>query len=361
MGLPEGFKDAVDWLFQPTRYFLWSTLLLAAVLWLRRWFTRTWVLATILVGGAVFFVLALEDPDFHAIVTKPDNVPIVGLLALVVFFLWLALRLGVANDERTKRGEPTVEAELGRQRVFCWPDLVYIELICLLLVTVLLIAWSIAIPAPLEEPAGMLTPNPSKAPWYFLGLQELLVYFDPWIAGVLVPGLIIVGLGAIPYLDRNPRGNGYYTFRERPFAISFFVTGFVVFWISFVVLGTFLRGPNWSFFGLFETWTLHKHEPLASVDLSTYFWVDLLHRARPAWPLVREAPGILALFVFFVVLPQVLGRTLLRKLYAEMGAARFHIFLQFLLWFGLVPLKMLLRWTVNLKYLVSLPEWFFNV
>jgi quinol-cytochrome oxidoreductase complex cytochrome b subunit len=53
--------------------------------------------------------------------------------------------------------------------------------------------------------------NPSKAPWYFLGLQEMLVYFDPWMAGVIMPSLIIVGLMVIPYIDTNPLGNGYYT------------------------------------------------------------------------------------------------------------------------------------------------------
>ena len=59
------------------------------------------------------------------------------------------------------------------------------------------------------------SPNPSKVPWYFLGLQEMLVYFDPWLAGVVLPGLIIAGLICIPYVDKNPKGNGYYTFTER--------------------------------------------------------------------------------------------------------------------------------------------------
>ena len=114
----------------------------------------------------------------------------------------------------------SLEGELAKQKVFTWPDLVYSEFICLIAFTAALVIWSILIEAPLEEPAATArTPNPSKAPWYFLGLQELLVYFDPWIAGVLLPGYIIVGLMAIPYLDTNPKGNGYYTFEERPFVV----------------------------------------------------------------------------------------------------------------------------------------------
>ena len=100
-----------------------------------------------------------------------------------------------------------------------WPDLVYTELICMIALTALLLVWAICLQAPLEEPASSVkTPNPSKAPWYFLGLQEMLVYYDPWMAGVVLPSLIIVGLMAIPYIDFNKKGNGYYTIEERKFA-----------------------------------------------------------------------------------------------------------------------------------------------
>ena len=103
---------------------------------------------------------------------------------------------------------------------------------------------------------------------------------------MLLPGFIIVGLCAIPYLDTNPKGNGYYTFEERPFAVTFFWVGFILFWVSLVILGTFLRGPNWSFFGPFEYWDLHKLEPLVNVNLST---VLLGQPARPA--AARQHPG----------------------------------------------------------------------
>src|SRR5437870_5835116 len=94
-------------------------------------------------------------------------------------------------------------------RIHTWPYLVRLEFLTSLVVMIVMTVWSITIDAPLEEPANPnKTPNPSKAPWYFLGLQEMLVYFDPWMAGVVLPSLIIVGLMVIPYIDTNPRGNG---------------------------------------------------------------------------------------------------------------------------------------------------------
>src|SRR5437660_1690184 len=134
-------------------------------------------------------------------------------------------------------------------RIHTWPYLVRLEFLASLIVMTVVTVWSITIDAPLEEPANPnKTPNPSKAPWYFLGLQEMLVYFDPWMAGVVLPSLIIVGLMVIPYIDVNPRGNGYYTFKERKFAISTFLFGFLVLWILLIILGTFFRGPGWYLF-----------------------------------------------------------------------------------------------------------------
>ena len=119
--------------------------------------------------------------------------------------------------------------------------------------------WSITLDAPLEEPANpTLTMNPSKAPWYFLGLQEMLVYFDPWIAGVVMPTLIIVGLIAIPYIDTNPLGNGYYTYKQRRFAIWTFLFGFIILWCVMVVIGTLIRGPGWMWFWPGQTWDHNK-------------------------------------------------------------------------------------------------------
>ena len=358
----EILKTSIDWLFEPTRYFMGSIVLLAGAIYFRKHISRPIVIIGFFLVGTVFLIWAQGDPNFHKIITKGDNIPIVMLLGSVIFFTWLALRQAVENDERIAASGTPLAPEMIKRKVFTWPDLVYTEFICLILFTVILIAWSIIIEAPIEEPAATArTPNPSKAPWYFLGLQEMLVYFDPWLAGVLLPGFIIVGLCAIPYLDVNPKGNGYYTFNERKFAWSFFMSGFILFWVSFVILGTFLRGPNWSFFGPFEYWDIHKLEPLVNVNLSTYFWVDLIGQPLPENPLVRESPGILGLLGFFLVVPPLLGKTVLKGLVQRMGFVRYNVFMNLLLWFALLPLKMLLRWTVNLKYIVGIPEWFFNV
>ena len=357
-------KHFVDWLMEPTRYFALTVVAAFVVLKYRKYTTKISVIVGTFVVGTAFFVFAWSDPNFNRIITKPDNVPIIILLATVVYFSWLSLRRGYLNDERMKQGLPPMEGDGGNKKVHTWPDLVYVELICIVLFTAFLLAWSIEITAPIEEPAATArTPNPSKAPWYFLGLQELLVYFDPWIAGVLLPSFIVVGLMAIPYVDMNPKGNGYYTFEQRAFSVSFFWVGFLLFWVSFVILGTFLRGPNWSFFGPFEYWDLHKLEPMAMVDLSTYFWVKLLDMPRPDSIFLREAPGFLTLGVWFFVIPKVLEGPLMAKLYGGDRAhlVRYHVMMHLLLWFALIPVKMLLRWTVDLKYIVGIPEWFLNV
>ncbi len=131
------------------------------------------------------------------------------------------------------------------EKLHTWPFLVRNEFLMALLVTAVLTIWSLTINAPLEEPSNPTrTPNPSKAPWYFLGLQEMLVFFDPWYAGVVLPTFIIVGLMLVPYLDINPKGNGYYTFRERKFEILTFFFGFHILWVSFIIIGTFFRGPD---------------------------------------------------------------------------------------------------------------------
>jgi len=212
----------------------------------------------------------LERLDFNnlwRIISKPDNVPVLGLFPLLVFFTGWGILQGLENDRRKRRGEHLIE-EMG-DKVHTWPYLMRIEFIALILVMAILTVWSISLNAPLEEPADPTrTPNPSKAPWYFLGLQEMLVYFDPWFAGVVLPGIIIVGLIVIPYVDFNEKGSGYYTVRERPFALAVFFFGFFGLWCAQVFIGTFLRGPGWNFFGPLETWDAHKVVFANNVDFS---------------------------------------------------------------------------------------------
>jgi quinol-cytochrome oxidoreductase complex cytochrome b subunit len=158
-----------------------------------------------------------------------------------------------------------------------WPHLVVREYIGAVLMLVFLIAWSLLQNAPLETLANStVTPNPSKAPWYFLGLQEMLVYFDPWLAGVVVPTIIMMGLMAVPYIDPDPKsGLGFYSLKERPFANTVFLSG-VGFWFILIVIGTFLRGPNWSWYWPWEDWAMHKPLPPPTWNLIT---VDLPGKA----------------------------------------------------------------------------------
>jgi hypothetical protein len=158
------------------------------------------------------------------------------------------------------------------EKLHTWPFLVRNEFLMACFVIIILTIWSLTINAPLEEPSNPTrTPNPSKAPWYFLGLQEMLVFFDPWYAGVVLPSFIIVGLMMIPYLDINPKGNGYYTFRERKFEILTFFLGFQILWVSFIIIGTFFRGPGWNWFWPGQVWDPHLVEALTNVDLPYMF------------------------------------------------------------------------------------------
>lgn len=371
-GLPDWFTNAVNYASGAVTYTALTTLGLIALYVFRGFFVRADVAWVMLNISLLLMGLSMTNPNFAAIVTKPDNVPIVGLVFLLGFFTWLATAKAVENDRRLERGEGPAEKD-DNEKVLVWPDLVYTELICMIALTALLLVWAIALPAPLEEPASSVkTPNPSKAPWYFLGLQEMLVYYDPWMAGVVLPSLIIVGLMAIPYIDFNKQGNGYYTINERRFGYIIFQLGFLDLWVTLIILGTFLRGPNWNFFGPYEYWDAHKVLALNNVDLSEYFWVGLLNRGLPRAPIdadgatklayiiYRELPGILSLAVYFLALPPLLATTVFRRFLARMGFIRYMVMINLLLFMVALPLKMILRWSFNLKYIVAIPEYFLN-
>src|SRR5882757_6068901 len=358
MGLIKGAINAVA---DPRLFFMLAVVGLVLLVWKREQVASNAFGYSLFGVTAVFFIFGTFDVNFRQIVTKPDNVPIVGLIFLLVFFVWYSIREAVLNDRRITAGKGPIEKEES-DRVWVWPDLVYTELISLILCSVVLIVWSIFLKAPLEQPANPAnTPNPSKAPWYFLGLQEMLVYFDPWLAGVVLPGLIIMGLIAIPYIDKNPKGNGYFTFKERKAEISIFLFGFAVLWVSLIVLGTFLRGPNWNFFGPFEFWDIHKLEALTNVNLSEYVWVRMLRTGMPAKWYVREAPGILLVLFYIFALPVILSKTLFKTYYAKLGAPRYYVSAFLFLSMMSLPAKMLSRWLFNLKYIVNIGEFFFNI
>src|SRR5450432_3148072 len=360
MFLVNALKSVINFLSAP-QYLVTAmlVLLLVGLRWKFLWSRRGGVALFALIAGGIG--LSYLDPNFAAVATLPDNVPIVGMIFLVGFFFWFAMNQAYENDRRIAMGLPPIEGEDSGQKVFSWPDLVYVELICLVVVMAVMIVWSIYLKAPLEEPANPTdSPNPAKAPWYFLGLQEMLVYFDPWLAGVVLPTLIIVGLMAIPYIDTNPRGNGYFSFRERKWELGIFLYGFLVLWSFLIITGTFLRGPNWNFFGPYEYWDPNKLVPLVNVDLSELIWVKALGVALPKIWLIREMFGIL-LVLAYLALPPLLAVGPFRRFYLKMGAPRYYVGTFLFLIMLALPIKMVLRWLFNLKYILHIQEIFFNI
>ena len=315
----------------------------------------------LLIGALAAFGLSMLDPNFFLIAAKPDNVPIGAMIFLLGIFTWIALRKAYLNDRQLAAGGIPWEKTESDEKLFTWPDLVYTEMLCMILLTIVMIVWSIALRAPLEEAANPTSsPNPAKAPWYFLGLQEMLVYFDPWLAGVVLPTLIIVGLMAIPYIDTNPKGNGYYSFRERKWEIGVFLYGFLVLWSFLIITGTFLRGPNWNFFGPFEYWDPNKLVPLVNVDLSEIIWVKLLGMPLPKLCILRESFWSL-LVLAYLSLPPLLAAKPFRRFYLKMGGPRYYVGSFLFLFMMALPIKMVLRWLFNLKYIVHIQEIFFNI
>jgi hypothetical protein len=315
----------------------------------------------LLIVSAAGFGLSMLDPNFYLIAAKPDNVPIAAMIFLLGIFTWIALRKAYLNDRAIAAGGIPWEKTESDEKLFVWPDLVYTEMLCMILLSIVMIVWSIGLRAPLEEAANPTSsPNPAKAPWYFLGLQEMLVYFDPWLAGVVLPTLIIVGLMAIPYIDTNPKGSGYYSFRERRWELGIFLYGFLVLWSFLIITGTFLRGPNWNFFGPYEYWDPNKLVPLVNIDLSELIWVKLLGMPLPKVWIIREAFGIF-LCLGYLALPPILAAGPFRRFYLKMGAPRYYTGTFLFLIMMSLPIKMVLRWLFNLKYIVHIQEIFFNV
>ena len=149
--------------------------------------------------------------NFLKIISKPDNVAIVIMLLMVAFYTWWAFHQSFENDRRKREGLP-VEGE-DDKKIEVWHSLVRIEMLVTMVVIVGLIIWSLVLDAPIEELANpTLTPNPAKAPWYFLGLPSLFFSFYPFISFFLLPLLIFFFLISIPYFSINPNFIFYYTF-----------------------------------------------------------------------------------------------------------------------------------------------------
>ncbi len=320
--------------------------------------------------------------DWHqlwTILATPDNIPITLLLFIIPFYTWYGLRQSFANDRLIRQLEADPQMAKTHHRktqpwkpgwvreVHVWPYLLRIEFLATIIVTVILFVWSIALNAPLEEPANpTLTMNPSKAPWYFLGLQEMLVYFDPWMAGVVLPSLIIVGLLVIPYIDVNPLGCGYYTFRQRKFAISTFIFGFIILWVSMIIIGTMIRGPGWMWFWPGMSWDHNRLIFEVNRDLHEIVDSALMRLAGVA-PF-RASALLRTLFGGFVVTlylgaagwlvhKLITWTPFSRRMYGRMSLVQYLVMQTMLIVMLALPVKMIARLVFRIKYVWVTP-WF---
>ncbi|NTU54279.1 MAG: cytochrome C [Chlorobiaceae bacterium] len=283
---------------------------------------------------------------FIKIITQPDNIAIVIMIFMVSFFMVWAFQQALRNDKLRLTGY-AVEGELDND-VDTYKPLVRIEMIISLVVMVGLTIWSVWVDAPLEEIANpTITPNPAKAPWYFLGLQELLVYFDPWLAGVVLPTLIIVGLLAIPYIDINPKGNGYYTFSERKYAILTFSFGFFILWLLLIVIGVFFRGPGWLWYWPWQEWDTQRVVFEPTRDLSSMIGID----SRSWGGFIVGMVVVCGYFVAGMVAPYKYFKKKCPEFLEQLGMTRYLITAFLFVTMMSIPIKMVLRLVFLVKYI----------
>lgn len=211
------------------------------------------------------------------------------------------------------------------------------EFLTAVALTIILIVWAMLANAPLLEIASPIrSENPSKAPWYFVGLQELLVYFDPWIAGVMIPSIIIFCLMIIPYVDGNHKGSGEYSLRLRKLAVTNFIFGFLM-WLILIFIGHFLRGPNWQLYLPWESW-----DHIREVE-------ENLWSPNPAAGLA----GLAVYFGVFMFLPMLIKK----EFYKRCGSVRYTIVMLSLSLMYFIPVKIFLRLAFNIRYVLVTP-WF---
>ena len=272
--------------------------------------------------------------------------------------------------------QPPLEA-VDNDKVFVWPDLVYIELICMVALMAVLLAWSILLKAPLEEPASTVqTPNPSKAPWYFLGLQEMLVYFDPWMAGVVIPG----SDHSRPDGDSLPgcQCEGERLLHDPRAEVR---VPDVPVRVPRVVDCSDADGDVFPRPELEFLWPLRnvgraqgrgaQQRAAVRAVLDGLAGPAAAGARRPApvagqqlgYIVLRELPGLVLLGSYFLVLPGALARLskAVRDAPGPLGTLRATLITMWLLLLmALLPLKMICRWLFNMNYFVSIPECFFN-
>ena len=165
----------------------------------------------------------------------------------------------------------------------------------------------------------------------------MLVYFDPWIAGVMIPTLIIIGLMAIPFVDKNPKGVGIYCFKARKFAFVMFTIGIVA-WFGLIIFGVYFRGPSWLLYMPWESWDIHK---------------PVISKGNYILPLFIGVPATIGYYVLGLWLPIRFAR----NFYNTLGPISYFVTMFFVLsMFGFLG-KIPLRFVFDIKYIIYTP-WF---
>jgi len=246
-------------------------------------------------------------------------------------------KAAVSKEEAAKKAQAARDKKKA-DNPHVWPELPFKELMCAVFIMALLIVWALWLDAPLGEIATpSRTENPAKAPWYFIGLQEILVYFDPWYSGVIMPSIIMAGLMAIPYLDNNPKGVGEYNFSARKFAVINFLVGYAM-WMGAIVVGQFMRGPSWLFFWPWEVWD------------------DSGHHAETLLVNINNSTSYIVMGICFVIC--FIGPKLFRmKWCRNLDWVRYTIVITLLYLMYMVPVKVVLRQLFHVRYLITTP-WF---
>ena len=328
----------------PLLYSLALLLFLATVRW-RALRSRA---AGLALAGALLAVLAagLLDAGFRRLALAPERLPVAALAIPSLCLLWLAIRRGPAVDPRAWRGPSP--AETG----------------AVVAAGLLLMALALTLPPPLAAPGAAAPPNPARAPWFLAGLQEMRLYFDPWVTSYLIPSLLLAALLALPYLDPGSAvpADADAAAARRPGAPRIFLLGWLLLAILPILVAAFLRGPHWNVFGPFEAWDAARPAPPPAPPLSEVFWCGWLGREMPPahWP-ARELPGILILALYFLVLPRGLHRWgatrgIFGRYHRAVGPRRYYLALILALALATVPLKMYGRWILGVGYWLYLPE-----
>jgi len=184
------------------------------------------------IPGALLTGQVATAPAATAVATAPQSIAAAGPAGHTQRLLTV-VKAGSIQDVKATPSD----------KVHVWPHLLVGELVASMAMTAFLLVFSAFVNAPLLALANFnQTPNPSKAPWYFLGLQELLTMFHPMVAGVTVPGVALVALGMAGYVDKNPSHKP----EDRKFAIAM-MTMFLMFWAVLVIIGSFFRGEGFNF------------------------------------------------------------------------------------------------------------------